>query len=302
MAESDLELDLLSLPTLPSLPSLLDTSLNHLEDIYEYVGQTKPSDNLIDLSAETVNDREEFDEILTNQDDEGDTLLHVSILSIWTAVALGLIKLMHPEQLNVANNMSQTSLHIAAHTRNSSVLKSLIEHGADIAIQDNKGRTVMHILCEKGDSQSVKLLSEFPRMKSANVKNACAVTVQKITECLAIKNYKGQTCFHIACERSNKDAMTTLLEIGMDINIQESKSGKTVLHLAAEQGNITVVRFLVKQRDIDLEKKTYDGVTPLIGAYHRKYSNVVGVLRNAGAVMNKRELLKFGPYREWNQT
>ena len=292
MAEYDLELDLLSLPTLPSLPSLPDTTLNHLEDIY--VGQNKPSDNLIDLSAEIVNDRGEFDNILTDQDDEGDTLLHVSILSTLTTVALSLIKLMHPEQLNIANNMKQTALHIAAHIINISVLKSLIEHGADITIQDNKGRTVMHILCEKGDSQSMKLLSEFPTMKSANVTNACTVTFQKITECLAIKNYEGQTCFHIACEKSNKHALTTLLEIGMDINIQESKAGKTALHIAAEQGNVAVVKFLVKQRDIDLEKKTYDGMTPLIGAYHREHHNVVGALRNAGAAMNNRELKKFG--------
>ena len=273
MAENDLELDLISLQ---------DTTPNELKNAY--AGQSKTSEN---FSTKIVNDTKALDDILVSQDEGGDTKLHDSIICERTESALNWIELMLPEQLNIKNNESQTPLHIAAITRNSSVLKSLIQHGADLSIQDNKGHTVMHILCEKGDSQSMQLLSEFLKMKSANVE-----------KCLAIKNYKGQTCFHIACEKSNKDALQALLDIGMDINIQESKAGKTALHIAAEQGNIAVVKFLVKQRDIDLEKKTYDGVTPLIGAYHRKYSNVVGVLRNAGAVMNKRDLLKFGPYRE----
>ena len=284
MAEEDLETDFVSLAP-------VDTTRNELSNIYE--SHNKPSEH---FCADIVNGRKELDDILTSRDAEGDTLLHDSIICGWTESALNWIELMLPEQLNIENNIRQTPLHIAAHTGNNAVLKSLIENGANISVQDNKGRTAVHIICEKGDSHSMKLLSVA--LKSANEENACAVTFQKITECLQKKNNNGQTCFHIACEKGNKDALTALLDIGMDINIQESKAGKTALHIAAEQGNVAVVRFLVKQRDIDLEKKTYDGATPLIGAYHRKYSNVVGALRNAGAVMNKRELSKFGPFRE----
>ena len=309
--DNDLEPDLISMPNLPSLPSCLQLPGTH---------QTTRNDRTLDVGTEdsfnrqtnypTQNDilinlTEDLDITetypLEETDCDGDTLLHTAIILNKTQTAQGLVDLISNEGrtkiLNMANNEGQTPLHVAALTGDITIALALLKNGADITARDNKGRTFMHILCDNDVNFSKNSeLREFLLNKQSGITSL--LTPNQLPECLRIKNCRGQTCFHTACENGNVAATRCLLEIGMDANIKDSKAGKRGLIIAAENGHINVVKLLARCDGVDLEKKTYDGMTALIAAYHRGHSNIVGVLRNAGALFSTREIKKFGPYRE----
>ena len=54
----------------------------------------------------------------------------------------------------------QTLLHMAAVFRRLQVVKVLLEHGADLHIQDKKGKTPFQVASESGCGKLVQLLSE----------------------------------------------------------------------------------------------------------------------------------------------
>ena len=322
---ADLEPDFLSLmPNLPSLPSFVELSgrLETTQKDNALGGGTKDcfspqttdppqNDNLIDLTdGLDITEPHPLEET----DDDGDTLLHSAIISQKPQLALLMVDMIkkegHRRILNVINNERQTPLHLAALIFNSSIILALLKNGADITARDSKGRTFMHILCENvkvwsRDSQLCELLLN----KQWGITSF--LTPFEITECLRIKNFAGQTCFHVACETGNICAARCLVDIyekqkrclvdmeDMDfLNIPDSKSGKRALHVAAENGHTSVVKLLAGSHGVDLEKRTYNGMTALIAAYHRGHHNCVGALRNAHAKFSTKEIKKFGPYKE----
>ena len=310
--ENDLEPDFLSLmPNLPSLPSFVELSGRLDKKDNELGGGTKDcfspqttdppqNDNLIDLTdGLDITEPHPLEET----DDDGDTLLHSAIISQKPQLALLMVDMIkkegHRRILNVINNERQTPLHLAALIFNSSIILALLKNGADITARDSKGRTFMHILCEKvkvwsRDSQLYELLLN----KQWGITSF--LTPFEITECLRIKNFAGQTCFHVACETGNIGAARCLVDMEDKdfLNIPDSKSGKTALHVAAENGHTSVVKLLAGSHGVDLEKRTYNGMTALIAAYHRGHHNCVGALRNAHAKFSTKEIKKFGPYKE----
>ena len=50
-----------------------------------------------------------------------------------------------------------------------------------------------------------------------------------------------------ALEDNNTEAVTTILQRGMDVNTVD-KSGNSLLMLAVEKGNVELVRFLIEHR------------------------------------------------------
>ena len=93
---------------------------------------------------------------------------------------------------------------------------------------------------------------------------------------LGKRNSDGYTCFHVACQTNNKRTVQLLIDMGVNMNLGESKAGKTGLHLACEAGLSTVVKLLVNQSGINLDEQSYDGQTALIAAYHKRLNNIVG--------------------------
>ena len=307
----DLEQDLISIPNLPSLPSCLQLPGTHQTTRNDKTLDVGTKDSCIhrtnDTSPNPIDLTGDLDDteinVLEETDCDGDTLLHNAIILCKTQIAQVLVDMIKNEGqrriLNIVNNEWQTPLHVAALTGDITIVLALLKNGADITARDKEGRTFMHILCANDENFSRNSkLREFLLNKQSGITSL--LTPNKLPECLRIKNCRGQTCFHVACETGNIGAARCLVDMeDMDfLKIPDSKAGKTGLHVAAENGHTSVVKLLAGRHGVDLERKTYDGMTALIAAYHRGHSNIVGVLRNADAVFSTREIKKFGPYRE----
>ena len=300
------KMDIIETDSAPSLPfdvSFTDivyplvngdrSSIEFLPQTSNNSPDTNSAQDLIVFEDENRDEKKSENQYLAEQDDDGDTLLHTAILCLITQLATNLIGKMTAEQMNISNLMHQTPIHLAALTGQGEIIRKLLDHGADIMKQDKQGRTALHIMCEKRDTRSLQIVfNYFKEIETNRERNY----VKEVT--LGKRNNDGHTCFHVACQTNNKGTVQFLIDMGVNMNLGESKAGKTGLHLACEAGLLTVVKLLVNQSGINLDEQSYDGQTALIAAYHKRQNNIVGILRNAGALFSKREILRFGPFRD----
>jgi hypothetical protein len=73
-----------------------------------------------------------------------------------------------------------------------------------------------------------------------------------------------------------------IMELGYDVNTAH-RFGRTPCFMAAENGNLAVLRCLVKKFGADINKATNDGFTPLMVASCKKHADVVRWLVKKGA-------------------
>uniref|UniRef100_A0A914C505 Ankyrin repeat protein n=1 Tax=Acrobeloides nanus TaxID=290746 RepID=A0A914C505_9BILA len=147
----------------------------------------------------------------------------------------------HGADVNVKSNDGKTVLHWAARS-NLDVVRWLVEHGADVNVKSNDGKTVLHWAAQ-GNLHVVQWLVEHGK---ANVE--------------ATDNY-GRTMLHWATQ-GNLDVVQWLVEHGK-ANVEATDNyGRTMLHWAT-QGNLDVVQWLVEHGKANVEATDNYGRTML---------------------------------------
>ncbi|XP_056237112.1 NF-kappa-B inhibitor delta isoform X3 [Seriola aureovittata] len=189
----------------------------------------------------------------TGQDEDGDTILH-----IYTAKGLRECAFAAAEtlrglgRLDAKEHKGKTALLVAVTANQPEIVQDLLSLGTDINACDVKGQTALHLAAHYG----------FPGVLQAILSNRPAVNLEA-------RNFEGMTPLHCAAI-SHSVTMKALLSSGMaDVSLQtkaaeklscvhmllnagatllsqEIKSNKTVLHLAVKEGNIDLVRYLLR--------------------------------------------------------
>lgn len=124
-----------------------------------------------------------------------------------------------------------------------SVLRLLLEKGADPTIATLVGQTPLSVAAIRGDTEAMRLLVE----KGANV-NA--------------KNGAGETPLMAAATSGNPRAVQLLLEKGADATVR-SKRSETALGNASTAGDVESVRLLL-DRGADVNGRNIRGYSPLM--------------------------------------
>ncbi|KAK3584494.1 hypothetical protein CHS0354_006025 [Potamilus streckersoni] len=193
-------------------------------------------------------------------DENGDSLLHTAIIMDSEHDAIDFINMVtNVCMLNLQNNLFQTPLHVAVLTDMLSVVDRLVSRNVRIDLQDHHGNTPLHLACAKGNLKIVSVLLANSFLK----------------ETLEIRNADGVTCVHLAALNDHLDVLRILLEKGANVNARESKSGRTVLHFAAETGNVRLLDLLFLCSDVDVNVETYAGTSALELARGHGYVDVI---------------------------
>lgn len=115
-------------------------------------------------------------------------------------------------------DMARTALHRAVCSGNESMVRLLLERGADIAKPDGNGNTALHLAAESGGGELLQLLLE----KSADP-NAI--------------DYLGRTALFAAVLGENETTTELLLKSPrIDVNAKDLM-GNVALHMAVECGS-----------------------------------------------------------------
>lgn len=213
------------------------------------------------------------------QDEDGDTILHLAIIHLMRDKAIEWITSIRCiSSLNVQNNYLQTPLHLAVITKQNQIVQRLIKAGARMDIRDYKGNTALHIAAREGYVEIAHTL-----LQSANSNRDMGMQI------LEARNYDGQLCIHMAAERGHIDVLEILLGKGANINARDGKSGRTVLHYAVELERRNLLLLLLKYASLDVNAVTYGGLTPIMLAKGRMNGQIVAVLKERGAVYTSDE-------------
>jgi len=127
---------------------------------------------------------------------------------------------------NATTSNTQTALHCAIFKDKESMVRLLIDHGADVMRTDGQGKTALHLAAERGSEGLMRLVMSASPSVNANV-----------------TDYLGRTPLFYAVQYGNEAAVKALLTKA-DINWKDAM-GTTALHLAAECGVEAIARLLL---------------------------------------------------------
>ncbi|KJX93667.1 hypothetical protein TI39_contig4275g00007 [Zymoseptoria brevis] len=200
---------------------------------------------------------------------------------------------------------SEKPLHIAARCGHVDAVRLLLQCGADPLKATDIGWTPLQYAAFFGRIQVAELLiaeGADGRVRESEQLTPlhCAVMNDQpdIVECLlskkavdveAIDNL-GYTAFQTACRSNNIPIMDTLLDYGAKIN-QPTKTGLNALHLAAIEGHLDVVKWLLKH-GVDVRSELMRVSKETGRAIH---FTALSLARGRGHESIARMLEKYGP-------
>ena len=88
-------------------------------------------------------------------DNAGWTPLHAVARSGFTDVAVALLDVLAPAQLNLPGADGQTALHRAAYWGNAEVAALLVQRGADTQLTDSRGLRAYDVVCQGGERHAL---------------------------------------------------------------------------------------------------------------------------------------------------
>lgn len=206
----------------------------------------------------------------THQDEDGDTPLHIAVVKENAKLVTWLIEIFRRahKDLDIFNNLRQTPLHLAVIIGQPSLVKALLDAGADAGALDRHGQTALHLCCEHGEAECLAvILRHYAHNPSPH---------------LEVRNYEGLTPLHLAVQNRDIKVTRILLDGGAEINAGDNKSGRSPLMHAVENDCIDMVKLLIESR-CDVNAQSYSGNTALHSACGRGRIEIVRVLLKNGA-------------------
>lgn len=180
--------------------------------------------------------------------DEGTTALMHIASSFFASNRAEVIKLLveRGANVNAQNNKGQTALIVAG--QNADAVKALIDAGADVNIRDNEGNTAMmlgtwaiqQLLRQAGASEVG--LNDVALFEAAYEGNL--TKLEELLQAGANVNYKDGAALEAAAGKGNVAIVARLIEAGADVNLGW-KTGFTPIASAAYQGHLNVVERLL---------------------------------------------------------
>ncbi|XP_055016060.1 nuclear factor NF-kappa-B p105 subunit [Boleophthalmus pectinirostris] len=209
--------------------------------------------------------------LLSVQDEDGDTGLHLAVLHSQQEALQSLIQVLSvfstEELLNMRNHLYQTPLHLAVLTQQKDAVDTLLLAGADPALTDRHGNTALHLATAQEVGDMTSHLLQRPQVRAL----------------MGVANTAGQCPLHMAVLSNRLSSLRSLLQSGADVELQERTSGRTPLHLATEADNVSLAGCLLLEGNARVDSCTFDGSTPLHVAAGRGSAKLTALLMAAGA-------------------
>ncbi|XP_056138429.1 nuclear factor NF-kappa-B p105 subunit isoform X2 [Lampris incognitus] len=244
--------------------SLMAVAGRHVESLFQY---TLTGDPAYLLAPQRP--------LMTTQDEDGDTGLHLGVIhsqgEVVRSLAQVLSALPGEDVVNMRNHLYQTPLHLAVITQQKEAVEALLLAGADATLTDRHGNTVLHLAAQQEEGGMTGFLLEH----------------KQVAELLEQPNRAGLCAVHLAVLANSLHSLRALLEGGANVEAQERSSGRTALHLATEADNVSLAGCLLLEGNADVDCCTYNGSTPLHIAVGRGSIKLTALLVAAGADPHK---------------
>ncbi|KAL3886228.1 hypothetical protein ACJMK2_026235 [Sinanodonta woodiana] len=162
---------------------------------------------------------------ITARTNDGSHVLHIAVRNDKLTVVKYLIDT-YPGLLQLNDSKGWTALHYASQTCSVHMFETLIAAGLDITARINSGAHVLHIAAINDNLTLVKYL------------------IDTTPGFLQLNGSKGWTALHYASQTGSVHMFETLIAAGLDVTARNN-SGAHVLHIAAGNDNLTLVKYLI---------------------------------------------------------
>ncbi|KAF4985886.1 hypothetical protein FDECE_16248 [Fusarium decemcellulare] len=231
---------------------------------------------------------------VNSRDISGRVPLHYACENGRTSIARTLLH--YGAEIDVCGRDGTTPLHCAAKGGNSDVLELLLQTGANADVRDAWGRTPLHWAAYQGHTTIVKLLAQQENSNQRDQSGRTVlhlaaiggqVEILKLLVTLGakrdVKDRDGLTPLLWASAYGHIDAVKFFTPAANEEGQEDSIS--TALHLAAWNGHMNIVKFLVLKVQVDINKDDNKNRTSLCLAAEAGHLDVVQWLIQAGAKM-----------------
>ncbi|KAF5010229.1 hypothetical protein FDECE_3588 [Fusarium decemcellulare] len=178
-----------------------------------------------------------------------------------------------PWAIDEFDDIGHAPIHQAVYLNNASVLKQLIEAGADINRRDWKGNTPLIVAASLGGVEMVQLLLEYGECR------------RQINQ----RDDNGSTALHEAMKEASPECVRMLLEAGASAEKQD-ESKQVPLHALArgkpDQQAAREIICLLQNRHAHLDARDEAGHTPAFKAVSNNNLPVLRALVDAGASLS----------------
>lgn len=196
----------------------------------------------------------------------------------------------------------QTPLHLACSWGLERVTEALIEHGADINVQDAEGKTPIQVAISNQNFNIINLLlsnahvdlntrdkfgcTAFATAMSIKNNKAASAILKKEPTAAERHDGKGRNFLHVAVQKGDLESVLFLMSIGVNIHSRVLDSNRaTPLHLAVEVGSEMIVRNLLLAGAV-VNDTTNDKKSPLHIAAEKDRDKICSILIENGADVN----------------
>ncbi len=165
------------------------------------------------------------------------------------------------------------------------IINQLIEAGADVNAQNNRGETPLHASIEY--YQDIAIIKQL-------LKAGANVNIQDNREETPL--FFAITYYHkyYKKEKQKGELVASLIKAGADVNVQNKFGENTVLHLASGYGYPHLVNLLIIN-GADVSVQNTDSQTPLHKAVVNHHTAVIAQLIKNGAKVNVRQYKGYTP-------
>ena len=178
-------------------------------------------------------------------------------------------------------NDGSSCLHLAAKRGHLKICRALLEnYNLDMYARDDSGLYVLHHAAWSGDLELFQYLIEkgsdiFIKTKNnssclhfaakVGILKICKVVLQKYNFDINARDDGGLTILHSAAWSGDSELLQYLIEKGSDV-FSKTKSGRSCLHIAAEERNLKICRVLLENYNFDVHERDDDGLAVLHSA------------------------------------
>ncbi|XP_028938221.1 NF-kappa-B inhibitor zeta [Ornithorhynchus anatinus] len=245
------------------------------------------------------------------KDSDGDTFLHISVAQGRRALSYVLARKMRAlHMLDIKEHNGQSAFQVAVAANQHLIVQDLVNLGAQVNTTDCWGRTPLHVCAEKGHSQVLQAIqkgairsNQFVDLEATNYDGLTALHCAVVAHNAVVHELQTNQQPHspevqelLLKNKSLVDTIKCLIQMGATVEARDRKSGRTALHLAAEEANLELIRLFVELPSClsFVNAKAYNGNTALHVAASLQYRvtqlDAVRLLMRKGADPSTRNL------------
>ncbi|KAM7178879.1 NF-kappa-B inhibitor zeta [Macrochelys suwanniensis] len=245
------------------------------------------------------------------KDSDGDTFLHIAVAQGRRALSYVLARKMAAlHMLDIKEHNGQSAFQVAVAANQHLIVQDLVSLGAQVNTTDCWGRTPLHVCAEKGHSQVLQAIqkgaigsSQYVALEATNYDGFTALHCAVLAHNAVVHELRNSQPPHspevqelLLKNKSLVDTIKALIQMGASVEAKDGKSGRSALHLAAEEANLELIRFFLDLSNClsFVNAKAYNGNTALHVAASLQYRvtqlDAVRLLMRKGADPSARNL------------